>query len=141
MRWLIILPFLVGCSVGYNVSFAPPHNEPVIGNKVARYRVELAPTLTYKGFEYQVKGTAWGVNTWRRPADVGHFPDSWSHSDWTVDEWRYSVTQTATYWMGDVGLFAEHYQPFGESDWGGHGLEDNYYLLMGVKGTWRPSRN
>lgn len=119
-----------------SVTFAPPHNEPVIGSYVARYRTELHGTVSWGPVEWTPRLTLWGVNTWRNSATVGHFPDSWGNSDWSIEHYRLSTTQQIKLRATDhLAVFAEHYLPFQNERWGGHGLERHYYWLTGIE--WR----
>ena len=71
--------------------FAPPHNEPVIGDRVARYRIQIAPELDWGIVHYRFEANAWGVNLWQTPDTVGHgVPEAWENSDWSVEEWRFT---------------------------------------------------
>lgn len=103
-------------SLYVTATFAPPHNEPVAGDRVARYRAELEPALHLGWLDVEGKLSAWGVQKWRPSSVVGNgFPEAWV-------------------WPQRLGLFAEHYKPINRHSWGGHGMERHYYLLTGVRG-------
>lgn len=124
-------------SLYVTATFAPPHNEPVAGDRVARYRAELEPALHLKWLDVEGKLSAWGVQKWRPSSVVGNgFPEAWRGSDWDVEAWRFSYTARATAWVWPqrLGLFAEHYKPINRHSWGGRGMERHYYLLTGVRG-------
>lgn len=120
----------------FDATFAPPHNEPVVGDRVARYRVQLAGDVRWWRFQWEPKLTAWGVNQWRSGATIGNGGDAWDNSDYSVDKWRVSHTQNLNVWVTDhLALTTEYYMPIDRKDWGGHGLESNYYWLVGFR--WR----
>jgi hypothetical protein len=112
----------------------PPHHEPIVGNRVARYRVEAEPVVEWGKLETSLKLTSWGAQRWNR--DIGHGTDAWEESDWSVEEWRQAFTHTATVWiMPKLGVYSEYYQPIDRHEkWPGKGQETNYYWLVGIKG-------
>ncbi len=66
-----------------SAAFTPPHNEPVIGNYVARYKVEGDAAIRAWRFTLDGNVKAWFLQNWRTPEVVGHgFPDAWRGSDW-----------------------------------------------------------
>lgn len=114
--------------------FAVPHNEPVIGDYVARYRAQAVAEVAWGRVTWEPRLTAWGVNTWRNSEQVGHFPESFANSDWSIEAVRLSTTQTLSLRLTDyLHLTTEYYMPFDRSRWGGHGLERHYYWLTGFK--------
>ena len=120
-----------------SATFAPPHNEPVVGDRVARYRLQAELDLRWWRLQWQPKVTAWGVNRWRPTDVVGHgIPQAWENSDWSVEKWRISHTQSLSLWLTDaLALTTEYYMPVDRKSWGGHGLERHYYWLVGAKWT------
>lgn len=134
----LLMPFQAKAAdyhLSYSATFAPPHNEPVVGNMVARYRLQLEPSVEWEWLRYKLTATAWGCNEWRSDPGNG-FPDAWEGSDWSVTEWRYSLTHRATVGPKRLGLFVENYMPLNRNSWGGHGMERHYYLLTGVGGEF-----
>lgn len=124
-------------SLRWNATFAPPHNEPVVGDRVARYRLHIEPGIEFKFLRYRLAINAWGVNHWRTSDTVGHgFPEAWEGSDWSVEEWRTSTTHRLELGPGWLHFFTEYYLPLDRKSWGGHGMETNYYWLTGVGGAW-----
>jgi hypothetical protein len=97
LAFCILLIFLsvskvsaIDINLEFNTTFAPPHNEPVIGDKVARYRIQVTPSLQWGIVEFRLKSNWWGVNTWQHPSIVGHGYEAWENSDWSVEEWRWT---------------------------------------------------
>ncbi len=115
-------------------TLSPPHNEPVIGDRVARYRVQAGADVRWGRVQWEPTLNAWGVNRWRTSEVVGHFPDSWGNSDWSIERWRVSMTHNLSLHLTDhVALTTEYYMPFDRKSWGGHGLERHYYWLIGMR--------
>jgi len=121
-------------SLEYNFAFVPPHNEPVVGDKVARYRAQISPSLTTKWFRYHLDINAWLVNTWQSRDVVGNDWEAWRKSDWGVEDVRLSLLHRFSVGPEKVGLFVENYQPIDRHSWGGQGMERHYYWLVGVGG-------
>jgi hypothetical protein len=120
----------------WNATFAPPHNDPVVGDRVARYRVQVEPNLEIGWLRYRLRFNAWGVNRWQSVDKVGGGLDSWSNSDWSVEKWRLSLLHQAEFGPKSIHLFVEYYQPIDSNDWKGHGLETHYYMLTGIGGIF-----
>lgn len=117
-----------------SAEFVPPHNEPVIGDRVARYRAELTSSISWGRIQWEPKITAWGVNKWRSTATIGNGADAWRNSDYSVETWRVSHTQNLSIWLTDnVAVTTEYYMPLKRKEWGGHGLECHYYWMVGFK--------
>lgn len=115
-------------------AMAPPHNEPVVGNRVARYRAELKGDVRWGRLQWEPKITAWGVNAWRSTDAIGHGWDAWRNSDYSIEKIRVSHTQNLSLWLSDhVALTTEYYMPLNRKSWGGHGLERHYYWLVGFR--------
>jgi len=121
-------------SLELSATMAPPHNEPVVGDRVARYRAELTTDVRWGCLQWEPKLTAWGVNQWRSTADIGNGSDAWENSDYSIEKWRVSHTQNLSLWLTDyAALTTEYYMPLDRKSWGGHGLERHYYWLVGFK--------
>ena len=119
--------------------FAPPHNEPVVGDRVARYRSEAVLEVQWGRFTWRPTLTAWGVQKWQPTDIVGHGRDAWRNSDFEIETVRWSHTQNLDFRLTDsVSITTEYYMPLYRDTWGGHGLERHYYWLIGAK--WRPLR-
>lgn len=135
---VLVSPFVVladQSTLDWSLTFAPPHNEPVIGDKVARYRLQLHPEWSSKFVRFSPEINAWGVNTWQTSDVVGHgVPDAWENSDWSVETVRISMTTRVELGPESIHLYAEHYMPINRESWGGHGLEQNVYFLLGIGG-------
>lgn len=112
-----------------DATFAPPHNEPVIGNKVARYRVRLLHNITWEKLEWEGQYFFWGVSTWRHPSTIDDgFPAAWEDSDWSVEEWRLTQIHRVSYRTSThVDLFVEHKR---EQEFPGN---RSYYYLVGIR--------
>jgi hypothetical protein len=120
--------------VELEVALAPPHNEPVVGDKVARYRAELKGDVCWGRLQWEPKITAWGVNTWRSTDRIGHGWNAWQNSDYSIEKVRVSHTQNLSFWLNDnIALTTEYYMPLNRKSWGGHGLERHYYWLVGFR--------
>lgn len=121
-------------SLQWNATFAPPHNEPIIGNRVARYRLQVEPTVKFGWLRYRLMINAWGVNRWQQGCVVGDGMSAWENSDWSVERWRFSFLQRAEIGPKLFHVFVEDYQPIHARSWGGHGMETDHYLLVGIGG-------
>jgi hypothetical protein len=121
-------------SLKWNATLSPPHNEPVVGNRVARYRLQVAPHLDTRWLRYKLQANAWGVNRWQLTDVVGSGLEAWSGSDWSVEEWRFSLLHRIEVGPKYLGLFMEGYMPIDRFSWGGHGMERHYYWLIGFGG-------
>ena len=75
-----------------SLAFTPPHNEQVIAAvqplSIARYRLELNHTMAWGRFSWEGINGLYGVNPWRHPDVVGHWPSSIGNSDWTIDSYE-----------------------------------------------------
>jgi len=84
----------------FAVAFAPPHNEPIVGDKVARYKLEGNGGLLIGPVTFDVNAELWGLNQWDSPNAVGHgFPDAWRNSRWGVETARLDWTMTLGYYL------------------------------------------
>jgi len=130
------LSFDYDLSMKYSLTFAPPHNEPVVGNRVARYRISATPKFDTKYLTTELQIDAWGVQRWRPTSVIGNGKEAWENSDWGVEEWRVGFTNRVWVWPFEtrkIGIFTEHYFPQ-RKNWGRHGMETNYYWLVGFGG-------
>ncbi len=122
--------------VRYNLTLSPPHNEPVVGDKVARYRLQIKPSVQFKYLRNEVQIDLWGCQTWRTPSQVGHgIPDAWQNSDWDIETVRVGITERMEIGPQRLHGFTEYYIPVDRRAWGGHGMERHYYWLIGIGGT------
>jgi len=121
-------------TLSFTTALVPPHGEPVIGDRVARYRLNSDYTLSFKYLQYEGKATLWLTQKWHLSSEVGHGIEAWKNSDWGFDKSRVSLNHILYFgketWS--VRPFAENYQPINGSSWGGVGTFGNYYLI-GVK--------
>lgn len=75
-----------------DLTFVPPHNEPVIYDLVARYRIRPVFEWSWWRIRSRSELNLWGCNKWRTPDEVGHgIPDAWEGSDWSVQKWRWDA--------------------------------------------------
>lgn len=115
--------------VAIDATFAPPHNEPVIGDLVARYRVRTVAEAHWQRLSFLGEVNLWGCQKWRTPDQVGHgIPDAWEGSDWDISEWRFDANyEVAFEVVKHVDLFTEYKW---EQEYRGH---NSYYWLTGVR--------
>ena len=117
-----------------SLAFAPPHNEPVVLNYVARYKAEIDLEINHKIFWVELNQKIWGLQDWRTPELVGHgFPTAWQGSDWSVKNLMLDFT-------GKYGITV--YRPFQiyveqnltKNIGINQGtLSSNYYWLIGIR--------
>ncbi len=122
------------------VAFAPPHNEPVVQDFVARYKVEADGSVRFwKRVTFDVNLKAWGLQDWRTPETVGHgFPDAWQGSDWNVKTIRLDYTaKIGVDVYGPVQLFVEHQKWGYLSNVMPSAHVSEYYWMTGVRYRWR----
>jgi hypothetical protein len=137
---ILMISFMVLATSAYAIDFhmssnftvAPPHNEPVFGDKVVRYRAQLLTEVEWKFIRYSLEFNAWGTQQWQPSSVVGHFPDSLEGSDWGVEAWRYTNKHILEIGSENLYWFNEYYLPIDRHDIKGHGMENNYYWLTGV---------
>ena len=120
----------------WNAGVLLPHHEAVVGDSVARYRLQATPTYEFNYGKYSLQVDAWGVQKWQPSSVVGHFPESYENSDWSVEKVRVSTKHRLKLGADKLHLFVEYYMPLNRRQWGGHGMERHYYLLAGVGGTF-----
>lgn len=154
MRWIAVLLVFLALvaavsreakgevfSLHWNATFVPVNHEPVVGNLVARYRIQLEPRIDYKRFHYVAEMKAWGGQKWRNRSLLGDgFVEKYRNSDWSVETWRFAILHRLTFDLfGDrLGIYTEYYMPQDRHSWGGHGMERHYYLLTGIRGKIFP---
>ena len=115
--------------VAMDATFAPPHNEPVIGDLVARYRLRTVMQAHWQRLSFLGEVNLWGCQKWRIPDKVGHgIPDAWEGSDWSVQEVRWDANYEVAFALAKhVDLFTEYKW---EQEYRGH---NSYYWLTGVR--------
>lgn len=114
-------------------TFAPPHNEPVVGDRVARYRLRAEQAIDWGAFSLNGQYTAWGVQPWQRPHVVGHGLDAWENSHWGVEQWRSEWSYQIRYRpMTHFNFFVEHRN----TDWSDVSPQGSYWNLFGIEVTW-----
>lgn len=93
-----------------SAAFTPPHNEPIVGNKVARYKVEGDAGLRLWRFTLDGNAKVWFLQDWRTPEVVGHgIPDAWRGSDWGFDAARLDYNAKLGFdLVGGWQAFVEH---------------------------------
>lgn len=118
------------------LTFAPPHNEPVLpGSRyVARYRATLDLDVSWRIFGFDVQENFWGLNEWRPPNEVGHgFPDAWEGSDFRLQGVRVQSILRSTvdlYTTGDTTIqFLWEHQEW--SEWKDE--RKDYWNLVGFR--------
>lgn len=111
-----------------SMAFVPPHNEPVIGSYVARYKAEGNIGVRFaKYFTFDGDVRAWGVNEWRTMDVVGHGVTAWGNSDWSVKKMSYDFT---------VKLGVDIYDPlqaFIEHQSTPYDTQSRYYWMAGLR--------
>jgi hypothetical protein len=110
-----------------STAFAIPHNEPVIGEYVARYKAELDASVRFLSrITFDANAKAWGLQEWRTPEVVGHgFPDAWQGSDWSIETVRMDYNFKAGVDIyGPLQAYVEHHP---RSD------VSSYYWLTGFR--------
>ena len=112
----------------FSAAFAPPHNEAVVGDRVARYKAEADGSVRIWKFVLDGNFRLWGVQGWREWDRVGHgFPEAWRNSDWGIERFRYDWTVKA-----GVDNF-EPVQAFVEHNFREYGTNDRYYWMTGLR--------
>jgi len=73
-----------------SAAFTPPHNEPIVQDMVARYKLEFDGGIRFlKRVTFDINTKVWFLQQWRTPDTVGHgFPDAWQGSDWNFERAR-----------------------------------------------------
>ena len=78
------------------MAFAPPHNEPVVGEHVARYKIEGDAGIRIWRIDVDGNAKVWFLNRWDPPDVVGHgFPTAWENSRWGAESIRLDWTVKA----------------------------------------------
>lgn len=93
-----------------SLAFTPPHNEPVIGDYVARYKIEGNAGVRVWRFTLDTDVKAWFLQDWRPPNVVGHgFPTAWRNSDWGFEKARIDYNAKLGFDLfGGWQAFVEH---------------------------------
>jgi len=135
--WVLLLCCVsaraVDLDLTWSAGFVPPHNEPVVGNKVARYRTTIGAELTQGWFYLNPELTFWHVNTWT-PANT-HVTSSWEHDDWSIEGTRPTLDLNL-----EIGpetmphLYSEYFAPLGNWSQRGAGSFSSYWWIIGIKG-------
>jgi len=121
-----------------DLTFAPPHNEPVVSPYVARYRLRGIGEIEWWRFHLGANLTFWGLNTWQHPSVMGRGTASWQDANWGIEQVRLDYR----YWVGffldpknRVSLFMEHGNWIYLTDYDERqGYQ--YYYLWGVRLKW-----
>lgn len=91
---LLLLPFSAESAslekLEISAAFTPPHNEPIVQDMVARYKVEGdGGILFWNRFTIDGNIKVWFLQDWRTSEVVGHgFPEAWKGSDWNFKRAR-----------------------------------------------------
>jgi len=91
--------------------FAPPHNEPVVQDMVARYKAEFDGGVRFwKRVTFDANARVWFLQEWRTPETVGHgFPEAWKGTDWNFERVRMDYNlKLGVDVLGPVQVFVEH---------------------------------
>jgi hypothetical protein len=123
--------------------FTIPHNEPVVDDKVARYRLTGRIEVDLWRFRGEYEGILWGLNTWKTPDQVGHgFPDAWRGSDWNIERFKFyqnsalmfDITGEKNLWVrAEASQFWYPDLPQGRLT--GYENSSNYWLQLGIRWT------
>ena len=116
----------------YSAAFVPPHNEPVIGNKVARYRATVGADLHNDRLRVQPELLVWGVNTWQ--SGGSQKSSSWFDDDWSIEDVRPAFNLELDFGPENLHLYSEYYTPIGDWSRKGAGSFESYWWLVGVRG-------
>lgn len=116
----------------WNATFVPPHNEPVLWDMVARYRLQLNPQVKFEYLDIRPQLNVWGVNTWIAPNK--QLSTSWFHDDWSIEEVRYTYKVKA--FIGPESWKIRPYTEYYDAINGGKGATSfgSYWWLIGVSG-------
>ena len=118
-KFLILLILLVPISshainlekFELSAAFTIPHNEPIIQDMVARYKLEADGGIRFwKRVTFDVNTKIWFLQNWRTPDVVGHgFPDAWKGSDWNFERARIDYNlKLGVDIYGPIQVFVEH---------------------------------
>jgi hypothetical protein len=121
-----------------SAAFTPPHNEPIVQDMVARYKVEADGSIRFwTRFTFDANAKIWFLQDWRTPETVGHgFPDAWKGSDWNFEQARfdYNLVLGIDVWRSlQVFIESNKWDYLSEARPTSHVSE--YYNMVGVK--WR----
>ena len=95
-----------------SAAFTPPHNEPIIQDKIARYKLEGDFGFRYWRIDLDVNTKVWFLNDWQTPDEVGHgFPTAWENTNWNFNGSRLDFNVKLGMRVYDrLQVFVEHYQ-------------------------------
>lgn len=125
--------YAIDLDLTYSAGFVPPHNEPVVGNKVARYRTQVGLDLEQGWLHLAPELTFWHVNTWVPPDQ--QLSNRWRDDDWSIEETRPTMLLNI-----DIGpkdspkLFSEYFAPLGNWSHSGSRNFSSYWWIVGVRG-------
>ena len=120
-----------------SAAFAPPHNEPVVNDQVARYKVEGDGSIRFwKRMTFDANLKFWFLQDWRTGEVVGHgFPDAWRGSDWNFERVRMDYNlKLGIDIVGPFQAFVEHNKWAYVSESKPSNISD-YYWITGIR--WR----
>jgi len=123
------------------VAFTPPHNEPIVQDMVARYKIEADGSVRIlKRITFDANVRFWFLQGWRTPDAVGHgFPDAWRGSDWNFERVRADLNlKLGVDVCGPVQAYVEHgkYNYVTASMPTSHISE--YSWMAGLRYRWKP---
>ena len=121
-----------------SAAFTPPHNEPIVQDMVARYKVEADGSIRFwTRFTFDANAKIWFLQEWRTPDRVGHgFPEAWKGSDWNFERARLDYTlKLGVDVIGPVQVFMEHNKYNYLTDAAPADHQNEYSWLAGVR--WR----
>ena len=143
---LVLLTLLLALPAGavdlerfeIGAAFTIPHNEPIVQDMVARYKVEADGSIRFwKRFTVDANAKVWFLQDWRTPETVGHgFPDAWKGSDWNFEQARfdYNLVLGIDVWRSlQVFIESNKWDYLSEARPTSHVSE--YYNMVGIK--WR----
>ena len=137
---ILLLPlntYALDWSLKYNLTTVPVNHEPIVGDKVARYRLQITPVMQIGRLSHEVQTNIWGVNKWRPRSMLGQgVVEKYSNSDWTIENYRVSLMHTTKFDLVDkrIQLFSEYYYPIDRHSWGSNPSMRHYYWLIGISG-------
>ena len=112
--------------------FTPPHNEPIINDRIARYKVEGNIGYDIGRLDLDLAIKAWGLNKWQR--GIGSGWKSWQNTDWGLEKIRLDCTMGLgiRVWLG-FQLYVEGTKAryiYGDQP---KNYPDKYWLMTGVR--------
>ena len=134
MKYLIIILLLLSACTHLDLSagLVPPHNEPILGDRIARYKAEIEAGAEWKRLTLDLDTKLWGLNQWQR--NIGSGWDAWENTEWGgLDGYR---------WETNAKLGFRIYKGFGlvwESqrnryiDYTPKNFPDKYWNIVGIR--------